>query len=111
MMEYKELGAYPFPYYLFPERARIVLYGAGKVGSSYYKHLQKDDRIEVVQWIDKNYQKLNGQGKPIAGLDQIREVEFDFVLIACAFFPYQMQVRKNDENESNKAAETYMGRY
>lgn len=27
------------------------------------------------------------------------------------FFPYQMQVRKNDENESNKAAETYMGRY
>ena len=75
---------YPFPYYLLPEKAKIVLYGAGKMGSSYYEQLQRDGRIDVVQWIDKNYQVFDKTDRPVVGINQIKETVFDFVLIAIA---------------------------
>lgn len=81
-MEQIEQNVYPFPYCLLPESAKIILYGAGKMGSSYYEQLQRDRRIEVVLWVDKNYQKMNIEGRPVAGTDRIKETEFDFILIA-----------------------------
>lgn len=84
IMENLEPVVYPFPYCLLPERAKIVLYGAGKMGNSYYEQLKSDKRVEVVKWVDKNYQKFNETDKPVAGVDEIKELMFDFVLIAIA---------------------------
>lgn len=84
MLESEGTMVYPFPYYLLPEGARIILYGAGKMGSSYYEQLKTDGRIKVVQWIDRDYQNLSRDGMPVVGIDKLMAEKFDFVLIAIA---------------------------
>ncbi len=72
---------------------KIILYGAGKIGSSYYEQLQGNARIEVVQWADKNYQRLSREGKPVVGLGEIGEKEFDLLIVAIADTQIAMEVK------------------
>ncbi len=43
-----------------PETGKMILYGAGRVGMSYFEQFLKCD-VEVVLWIDKNAGKLNDE--------------------------------------------------
>jgi len=87
-MKREEKVSYPIP-----EKIRIILYGAGKVGNSYYERLQDDKRIEIVQWIDKNYQILSREGKPVIGPDKIGERKFDFLFITIADWKMAMEIK------------------
>ncbi len=87
-MKRKEQVSYPIS-----EKRRIVLYGAGNAGNSYYEKLRDDKRIEVVQWVDKNYQRLSSEGKPVVGLDQIGKKKFDFLLIAIVDWKIAMEIK------------------
>lgn len=63
-------------------KGRIVLYGAGNVGKSYYRQLLQKMDVEIVAWIDR---KLGGQwiyGQKVEFPEILSQIEFDLVLIA-----------------------------
>lgn len=60
---------------------RIVLYGAGNVGTSYYRQLSAAGDIEVAAWVDRKA-KPELPGCRIQSVDALAGVTFDTVLIA-----------------------------
>lgn len=60
---------------------RIVLYGAGRYGNQLYDILDFYKDRQVVQWIDRNYEKIENKKKKVEGLDALGEKEYDCVLI------------------------------
>ena len=41
-----------------PNGAKVVLYGAGTVGKSFYQQLSKENRYSIVAWVDRDYKKM-----------------------------------------------------
>lgn len=46
---------YVFPYDKIKENEDIILYGAGEVGTLYYRQIQKTGYCNIVHWVDKAY--------------------------------------------------------
>ncbi len=73
------------PYGGIPVNARIILYGAGKMGQSLYRYLKGRDSIEVVDWLDKNSAVYQKKGMEVHGPDCLKKIQdkaYDFLLIA-----------------------------
>ncbi len=75
------------PYYfadesLFPAKSKIVLYGAGEVGQSYYKQIKYTVNWEVVAWVDQNYLKYQALGMDVIGIRELQNVDYDYILLA-----------------------------
>ena len=70
-----------FPYLDFFKGKRVVIYGAGRIGSALYQTCG-DNNIEVVAWCDRNYQQLQKQGKAVESPEVIANLKFDLVLDA-----------------------------
>lgn len=73
---------YIFPLYDSVIGKRIVLYGAGNVGKNYYMQLRHREDIHLVLWVDKNAVSYQKKNYPVASLDKIAEIEYDFIVIA-----------------------------
>lgn len=73
---------YVFPYEHFERGCKLVLYGFGSVGRSYYTYLRKSDYLDLVGIVDKNYDKYVGYGTDIYSTEKLCILKFDFVLIA-----------------------------
>ncbi len=81
---YKEPGK---PYILdfsvfLPQKKKIILYGAGNVGSDYQKQLSDCANIELCGWVDKDYEKYQDKGFRVQPVDYIKELEYDYILVA-----------------------------
>lgn len=62
--------------------SRVILYGAGKVGISYYKQLLSLKNIEIAAWVDSfSYGKKIG-GVVIESPEVLRDMEWDYILVA-----------------------------
>ena len=68
-----------FPKELLSHGDKIVLYGAGRVGSDYYRQFVKDKRYELVLWVDQNPAAYDER---VSAISAIHKVEYDVVLIA-----------------------------
>lgn len=86
---------YYYPYYGRLINARIVLYGAGNVGQSYYRQIMQDGESIVVAWVDENYNKYRDEGFDIYAVDSLKEVYFDYVIIALYNESFAMGVKKS----------------
>lgn len=73
---------YMFPFHKVPKDCRLVLYGAGRVGQTYYKQVSKIDYCEIVGWVDRDYNQYMKLG--VAAVEQLAEVDFDFILVSVA---------------------------
>mgnify|MGYP004521428189 CR=1 FL=1 len=69
-----------FPFDKVANGKKIVLYGAGNVGKTYYKQLTKIDYCNEIYWIDKNAEYMSD--KRIQSIDYIDNIVFDYVVIA-----------------------------
>lgn len=69
-----------FPFDKIEKGRRIVLYGAGKLGKTYYHQLRQISYCEVVLWVDKNYQKFKNYG--ISSIEEINKVTYDKIVVA-----------------------------
>ena len=58
---------------------KIILYGAGKVGKSYYEQF-KQFNVNVVLWVDKNAEFL-GDNR-ISSVDRISDFEQENIIVA-----------------------------
>lgn len=75
-----QINRYIAPFDKINKDSRVILYGAGKVGQSYYKQITELGYCEIVAWVDKN--KTMCDGVTIADNSVFVNVEFDYVVIA-----------------------------
>ena len=71
-----------FPYKKFPEHSKVVVYGAGLFGNKVIEALQRSRYAEIVAWSDRNYVKYQEEGFDVIAPDNLRKIEYDYILIA-----------------------------
>ena len=76
-LEFKNV--YLFPYQLIDKGSRIILYGAGKVGQSYYGQIRKNAYCSIAAWADSNAYK---EDENIISPMMIAEIEYSKIVIA-----------------------------
>lgn len=62
----------------------IVIYGAGKRGRKLFAEFNSDAKYNVVGWIDKNPGVAIGEGLPVSGIDSLKGMNYDQIVIAVA---------------------------
>ena len=80
--DYNSKKDWVFPYSKVKKNSRIILYGAGDVGQSYYRQLELNDFCTVEKWVDVNYKQYQQWGLEVCGVDDIKLIEFDYIIIA-----------------------------
>ncbi len=76
---------YDFPKNEIPMHTRLVLYGAGRVGQSYYKQICTEKLYSLVGWVDIEFQKYQNQGMDVMSLEKLEDLNFDYILIALKY--------------------------
>lgn len=61
---------------------RIVLYGAGEVGRSYYQVFQLTQAANIVGWVDRQWKEYREEGLSVEAIAALEELEYDKILIA-----------------------------
>lgn len=65
-----------------PNNSRIILYGCGRRGKTYYRQIKNSGmNLEIVGWVDKNYQYFEDSVMDIKNPRMILELEYDYILI------------------------------
>lgn len=82
IFDYDMAEEWKLPVDLIAERPRFILYGAGAVGKSYLNQIKHLDFVDMVAWVDKNYEHLQKRGVNVTPPAAILEKEYDMVLIA-----------------------------
>ncbi len=99
---HKELDEVANPYdWLFQEEmvtilgSRVVLYGAGKYGQRVYEYLRQLPRIQIVGWLDKEWQSKQNSGLAVIGNIQVlKELDFDIVIIGVSKREFINEIRE-----------------
>ena len=78
----KLLNLYQLPFRLQELGKRVVLYGAGNVGRSYYKQLRWADGVRIVAWVDKGLKGQRIYGQIIEAPEFLESLEYDHIIIA-----------------------------
>ncbi len=61
---------------------KIVLYGAGAVGKDFYVQIKSAAQSEPILWVDKKWMEYEKSRYHIDSPEKIKDVEFDYLLIA-----------------------------
>lgn len=61
---------------------KIIIYGAGIVGQGYYAQLSKYTSCTITGWIDADYQNMHFDFADVIGIEEIQNLQYDFILIA-----------------------------
>ena len=69
--------SYLFPFDKVEKDIRIIVYGAGNVGSQYMEQLRKLDYCQVVLWVDKSARK-----KGVTSIEDLKDCIFDKIVVA-----------------------------
>lgn len=85
----------------FPEKSKILLYGAGRLGKAYYRLIVSDrtKRLRLSGWIDRNYLNLTDCPQRIDSPELLRSADFDYILLALADEQPAGEVRRQLINE------------
>ena len=72
------------PYYLkqIPVGAKIVIYGAGDFGKVYYRQLARRKEVNIVGWVDPNYEQIVNDNFEICSPKILADIEYDYILLA-----------------------------
>ena len=60
----------------------VILYGAGKVGADYHKKFEDCVKFRICGWVDKNYEKYRQNGLDVQPVEDIKNSEYDYILVA-----------------------------
>lgn len=83
-----------FPFWRIPKNAKVVIYGAGHVGTIYVQQNEKIEYSEIVLWVDKNYGEKK-EGKEISSPDKISCCDFDYIIIAVKNYYAAQEIKEN----------------
>ena len=73
---------WPFPYWKVKKGARIVLYGAGKVGQDYYHQILETRYCIIVLWMDKKFEMDKGELSIQGWKNDIENLDFDKIVVS-----------------------------
>lgn len=75
---------YLFPFSQIPYGSRVILYGAGDVGTQYYRQITELNYCDVVAWVDGNAEKYKHMGFPVKGKEeiQLQNIGAEYIVIA-----------------------------
>lgn len=90
--ESREERKWLFPFDKVKKNSKIILYGAGQVGMSYWKQIKEENYCEIVMWIDKNYQNIGDELCNIQDIYMVHKIDFDFLVIAISNLEYVVDV-------------------
>lgn len=82
--KYDEKLSYIIPFIETVSNKSVILYGAGKVGKSYWELFRNMQELENIIWVDKVWEKCQLQGMPVHPVEKIMEVTYDYILLAVA---------------------------
>lgn len=74
--------SYLFPYEHIINHRKVIIYGAGKVGISYYKQFKKLVGFDVIYIIDKNAYGTSLLDTTIETIDIIQQKSYDVIVVA-----------------------------
>lgn len=83
---------YAMPDFGFCSETKIILYGAGNVGKSYFIQLMNRNKYKVVGWVDKQYKNC---GYPVGQPEKIADIDCDAVIIAVLKKEAAAAIKKN----------------
>lgn len=83
-----------FPYESVPKNSRLIIYGAGVVGHSYFEQLKVTGYCREFHMVDQNYQKYDTEDYPVEETETIKNMDFDYILVAIAKNQLKAQVMK-----------------
>lgn len=73
---------YLFPFAKCSGGCTLLLYGAGVVGRSYVKCLEKSKFAKKIIWADKNYKELQDSGLCVVSAEEALQQQYDYIVIA-----------------------------
>lgn len=88
-----------FPYEKIPTSSKIILYGAGYVGKSYYKQLQENQYCKIVLWVDQEYRNISNQSYHVDSPEKIINYKYDYILIAVQYMSTAERIKTDIVNK------------
>lgn len=79
--------------------SRVILYGAGLVGQDYYMQIRKYIQCNLLAWVDRNYQQIQFDYAEITGLENIKNLDYDVLLIAVEKETLAEEIRRDLKKE------------
>ena len=73
---------YVFPFSDLDSSSRIVLYGAGRVGVDYYRQIYRRKLVQMVLWVDREWERHSDFYMPVFDPADIQTCEYDYIVIA-----------------------------
>ncbi len=61
---------------------KVVLYGAGIVGKSYYSQISRYPECQIVGWIDNRHENILYEYIDVLGRERLKDIVFDYLIIA-----------------------------
>ena len=71
-----------FPFEKVKPGARIVIYGAGKLGQEYIDQIERTGYCQIVAIVDKNYRAYSKSVQKVSSPDELRHYHLDYVVVA-----------------------------
>ncbi len=79
---YRSNENYIFPYLFLPQNAAVVIYGAGKVGTAFYRQAIHSRLVRIAAFVDADATSMAHREEPIQLPCVLKETVYDIVLIA-----------------------------
>ena len=61
---------------------KVVLYGAGAVGRSYYLQIVTQEKCKIVAWVDREFEKLQEVGINVDSPEVLIDIDYDYLIVA-----------------------------
>ncbi len=72
-----------FPYGNVKKDSRVIIYGAGKIGKSFYDQIQATQYCRIILWVDRKAENYRGKGLDVVGTEHLEKAgQADKILIA-----------------------------
>lgn len=83
------------PFGEIPSGSRIVIYCAGVLGKRLYNYFSDNPDVEVVGWLDQNYETYRKEGFPVSPPQDITGIQgYDAVIIANITYTTAKSIRR-----------------
>lgn len=84
-----------FPFEFIPKGARIVIYGAGGVGKSYYEQIKDTEYCHLVVWVDNLWNNYVKEGFDVKPIKELFKYEYDYIILAVRDEKIAEEIREN----------------
>lgn len=75
---------YLLPFGGVEENTKVIIYGAGRVGQSIYRYLSDTQKIQVMDWLDRDFEKYQQLGFEVHAPENILDVDLENTKIIIA---------------------------